>query len=201
MALWYSGVSFELREIVLRNKPQSMLDISPKGTVPVLQLESEGLDSVSFESEKVLDESVDIMQWALSQNDPDGWLNADIEQAEQLIAENDNEFKDWLDRYKYSDRHPEPELFYREKGEQFLQKLNAQLNKTPFLMGENITWVDNAIFPFIRQFAHVDKEWFYSSDYKALQNWLDHFLHSELFLSIMKKYKPWEEGDNPLLIG
>ncbi|MFL0798664.1 MAG: glutathione S-transferase [Cellvibrionaceae bacterium] len=183
MALWYAEIPIELREVVLKNKPAEMIALSPKATVPVLYTGDE----------QVIDESVDIMRWALEKNDPDAWLQISPA-GEALIIENDGDFKQWLDRYKYSDRHPETEEYYREKGVSFIQKLEQALQDSPYLQGQNVTLVDMAIFPFIRQFAHVDKDWFFQADFPKVQAWLNGFLEGDLFKSIMKKYKPWESG-------
>ena len=182
LAIAVSGVDVEHREILLKNKPAAMLEASPKGTVPVLML-SDG---------RVIDESFEIMEWALAINDSENWL-AVSEQAQALIQENDQVFKKHLDQYKYADRFPEhPQSHYRELGEGFLNKLEQRLQNQPFLMGSRFTLADAAIAPFIRQFAHVDRDWFFSSEYKALQAWLNRFLESELFINIMKKHPVWE---------
>lgn len=186
MALVHSGVCFELREVVLKNKPLEMLQVSPKGTVPVLILPNSA----------VLDESLDIMTWALSKNDPDHWMMPAspklIPNLYALIQENDNEFKGCLDRYKYADRYPEHSMVhYRTQGETFLEELEERLQSSPFLFGDYPTLADIAIMPFIRQFAHVDLDWFRQAPYKHLQAWLDTFLQSTLFNSVMKKYPPW----------
>ena len=187
LALTYSGVQLEHREIVLKNKPASMLEASPKGTVPVLVLQDSS----------VIDESLDIMLWALQKSDPDNWLPEEEKYSHQimsLIEENDQVFKKHLDRYKYADRFPEhPQSYYREQGELFLDKLNVKLASQPFLMGNQATLADRAIAPFIRQFAHVDRDWFYQSRYQHLQLWLSQFLESELFQCIMKKWPLWED--------
>jgi glutathione S-transferase len=179
--------SLELREVVLKYKPQAMLEISPKGTVPVLQLPDD----------LIIEESLDIMLWAFKSN-PDKSLQffPEENQAEslELIKQNDGEFKWALDRYKYSDRYDEAESFYREKGEVFLKQLDDRLSKHTFLMGEEAGLVDLAIFPFVRQFAHVNKKWFDDSPYEALKRWLKDWLESPLFVSIMNKYDKWEEG-------
>ncbi len=203
LAIMASGLTVELREIVLKNKPGAMLTTSPKGTVPVLFVESEG---------KVVDESLDIMHWALSQNDPQGLLpredNDDLaqqtlrKQCNQLIQRNDNDFKPCLDRYKYADRHPEfSQQEYRQQGEAFLLELEERLQKQTYLFGEKTTLADIAIMPFIRQFAHVDRNWFAKAPYPNLQRWLNLWLESPLFLSIMQKYQPWQEGDDMTLFG
>ncbi|GFO71256.1 glutathione S-transferase [Bathymodiolus japonicus methanotrophic gill symbiont] len=197
MALQYSGVKVNLREVELKNKPQQLLQYSAKGTVPVLVLTG------GF----IIDESRDIMYWALAKNDPDNWIpRANIEEArnqiDRLLDENDFNFKSWLDRYKYSDRYPEQTAeYYRHQGEQFLASLEFRLSKHRFLMGDNISMADIGIFPFIRQFAFVDKDWFYQSDYPYLHAWLDYFLQSELFNRIMKKYPAWTEVSAPIILG
>jgi glutathione S-transferase len=183
LALAYAGIGVEHREVVLRNKPQHMLEISSKGTVPVLLL-PDG---------KVIDESLEIMFWALQQQDTDYWLDAKIQlDMDVLVQSNDAEFKYYLDRYKYADRYPQfPQVFYRQKAELFLQELENRLRHSQFLCGEQILFADAAVFPFIRQFAAVDKQWFGASRYQALNTWLQQWLASELFVSVMKKYQPW----------
>jgi glutathione S-transferase len=147
LSIAVSGVSVEYREIALRNKPQAMLLISPKGTVPVLQL-ADG---------RVIDQSLDIMLWALALNDPQQWLQGEKslpESAKALIDTNDGPFKFWLDRYKYADRHPEQSAeHYRQQAEEFLQSLERLLEVREYLLGEHLSIADMAIFPFIRQFA------------------------------------------------
>ena len=199
LAIARSGLSVELREVVLKDKPAEMLKASPKGTVPVLVLPA------STEKEgRVIDESRDIMRWALRQNDPDNWLCGDdpglLWQAEALIQENDFVFKQHLDRYKYFERYPDrPQSNYREQCEVTLIKLERLLEQHRYLVGESCSIADIAIFPFIRQFAHVDREWFYRAPYPALQRWLDQHLNAELFLSVMKKYPPWQPGSQVMM--
>lgn len=174
----------ELREVVLKDKPQAMLDISPKATVPVLLLENG----------QVIDESLDIMFWALEQNSElSEQLYPEALQTEikNIIEQNDADFKWALDRYKYSDRFDESEEFYRKKAEVFLNLLNSMLQKQAFLFSDEITLGDLAVFPFVRQLAHVNKTWFYQSEYKQLINWLDGLLESDVFKSIMTKYSKW----------
>ncbi|MDN3448501.1 glutathione S-transferase [Psychrobacter sp. APC 3281] len=187
LGLIFAELPVELREITLKNKPDQMLAISPKGTVPVLQL-SDG---------SVIEESVEIMMWALEKNDPQGLLDEKISsKANALIAQNDNEFKQWLDRYKYADRHPEmTQIEYRQKGEIFLQDLEALLTKNTYLLGNNVTVADIGIMPFVRQFAHVDRDVFYELPYPKLQLWLQHWLEHPLFVQAMTKFQPWQEDD------
>lgn len=189
LAIKVSNVQVELREVLLADKPEEMLACSAKGTVPVLQL-PDG---------RVIDESLDIMHWALEQHDPDNWLTDDIpRQAEidRLITLNDTEFKQHLDHYKYADRFPDHAMsFYRQQGEEFLKLLEEKLNQHAYLTGNTISLADMALLPFIRQFAHVDKTWFYQTPYKKLQAWLEHFLKDEVFLAVMKKYSRWQPGE------
>lgn len=161
LGLIFAELPVELREITLKNKPDQMLAISPKGTVPVLQL-ADGT---------VIEESAEIMMWALEKNDPQGLLDEKTSsEANALIAQNDNEFKHWLDRYKYADRHLEmTQIEYRQKGEVFLQDLEALLTKNTYLLGNSVTVADIGIMPFIRQFAHVDRDVFYELPYPKLQ--------------------------------
>jgi len=187
LSLLFAEVPVELREIVLKNKPSQMLAISPKGTVPVLQL-PEG---------RVIEESREIMIWALGQRDRQGLLDAKIhKQANELLDKNDHEFKHWLDRYKYADRYPEmSQAEYRERGEVFLQMLETLLNKNAYLLGDSTSIADIGIMPFVRQFAHVDREVFYGLPYPKLQKWLQYWLEHPLFKQAMTKFDPWQEGD------
>lgn len=191
LGLLFAELSVELREITLKNKPTQMLAISPKGTVPVLQL----IDGT------VIEESREIMMWALEQDDPQGLLDtAVLSQAEALIAQNDNEFKYWLDRYKYADRHTEmTQTEYRQRGEVFLQVLEARLTKSRYLLGDSVTVADIGIMPFVRQFAHVDRDTFYDLPYPKLQQWLQDWLAHPLFLQAMFKFQPWQEEDEVVI--
>jgi len=196
LALQAASRSVELREVVLKNKPADLLHVSPKATVPVLVL-PDG---------RVIDESRDIMLWALSQHNPQHaphhWLalEADIyDEALSLIDQNDFEFKLNLDAYKYADRYPETAEYYRQQGESFLQQLEQRLTLHRYLMNDQISFADMAIFPFIRQFAHVDIEWFNHNSYENLQQWLDSLLASDSFANVMHKYPAWQPGDTALM--
>ncbi|RTR39606.1 glutathione S-transferase [Shewanella canadensis] len=196
LGIYLSGSQVLLREIVLKHKPQPMLDASPKGTVPVLILQDG----------EVIDESLDIMIWALKRDDPDNLLLIEEphkqEIAKALIDANDYKFKPWLDKYKYADRHPEQrEENYREQGEQFIAKLETLLAKHEQLLGSKPCIADFAIFPFVRQFAHVNKPWFRASPYPNVQRWLSHHLASTTFTHIMKKYPTWLESEEAFLFG
>ena len=193
LAIARAQVRVELREIELRNKPESLLLASPKGTVPVLLLVNS----------EVIDESQDIMFWALRQHDPEHWLEKHwLNQAKQLIQWNDGEFKYYLDRYKYADRYPERSgLEYREQGKLFLTELERRLNQHLYLCGDHFSLADAAILPFIRQFAAVDAAWFETSPYPALKQWLNQFQSSNLFETVMTKYLPWKPDDPVLFFG
>ena len=190
MAIAISGQQVEFREVILRDKPQSMIELSPKGTVPVL----------SLSSGQVIDESLDVIDWALKLNDPDNWLRSNkSEKSSKLIHTNDNEFKHHLDRYKYSKRYNnENPLAHREKCLIFINELEEQLGYSQFLYDDKISALDISILPFIRQFRITDMNWFDSLAKPNIQNWLMKFLESKLFKSIMIKYDKWEKGDEKI---
>lgn len=192
MALHASGVTIELREITLRDKPAAMLAASPKGSVPVLVL-ADG---------SVIDESWDIMLWALHQHDLQNWLGSDdayVTATLALLAVNDGSFKVALDRYKYADRHPEQSHeHYRAQGEVFLQLLESNLQNTRYLLTDRPCIADAAIFPFVRQFAGVAPEWFAQAPYPALRIWLTEILSAPRFAEVMRKYSPWKTQDAPV---
>ena len=170
------------REVDLKNKPSEMLEISPKGTVPVLQFGDGG----------VLEESLDIMKWAFS------IPNFPLEEAE-LITENDTTFKRALDRYKYPGRYPEEAgSDYRRQCEAFLKKIEDQL--VPFLTGTTPKLIDMAVFPFIRQFALVDSVWFEAQTYPHIKSWLDFWITSALFSQVMQEHPLWVSGDEPTVV-
>ncbi|MFQ3171829.1 MAG: glutathione S-transferase [Oleispira sp.] len=195
--LFLPAQSLELREVILRNKPQELLVVSPKATVPVLLAQGGSLaDPI------LVDESRDIMIWALDQAAEvlkTQYLPLHLQlEIEELIDENDGSFKWALDRYKYSDRFEESEEHYRKLGEVFLANLELRLEKTGYLFTPEMSIADISIFPFVRQFAHVDKQWFEQSSYPRLIQWLDILLKSELFASIMEKYKPWKKKEEAI---
>ena len=186
LAIRYAQQTVVLREIVLKDKPPQMVAISPKATVPVLQL-PDG---------RVIDQSIDIAYWALENNDPFSLLpKASVKSfCDALIHECDFEFKPWLDKYKYADRHPEQSAeYYRNNGERFLKNLASILQEQPFLLGATPTLADIAIMPFIRQFSMVDLQWFKSCQYPRVRDWLNDWLESDSFRSIMSKYEKWHE--------
>ena len=190
MVLLHSKIQCEIREIKLSNKPKEMLAISPKGTVPVLILENGD----------ILDESLDVMLWAIEQGNLRNLFNSGKKEILDLIKINDGEFKDAIDRYKYSSLYPEkPMIEYRKMCELFLEKIESYLEKNKFIFGKNISLADLAIFPFIRQFCRVDIDWFNSSLFKKIKEWTLFFEGSENFIDIMRKIKPWTTGDKPTL--
>jgi len=190
LAIALSGVKVELREVVLRDKPPSLLSFSPKGTVPVLVL-SDG---------QVIDQSLDVLLWALGQHDPDGWMDIDTTELNRLVEWNDGDFKRNLDGYKYPERYPDSDKTAEEcrsDAESWLVELNSRLSNTENLLSDRPTAADIAIMPFMRQFANTDPEWFASSPYPDLRRWLSSWIESTLFIGIMKKYPQWHAGEAP----
>jgi len=188
LALTACNLQCELIEIKLASKPKQMLALSPKGTVPVLHFKESG---------KVLEESLDIMVWALGQNPEQNWLpHNKLKQNEifKMIELNDHHFKPWLDKYKYASRFPEqsPE-YYFQQASVYLKQLESSLHASKCLGGEGYNLADMAILPFIRQFAFVNRELFYQA-FPTLARWLDDFLACELFKKVMVKYPVWQEG-------
>ena len=184
IALQYAGVQLEYREIELRNKPQSMLQLSPKGTVPVLYV-----DGI------VLDQSLDIMRWALKVSDPDGWNRLDENIAKTWIEKNDELFKGLLDQYKYPNRYPQLNQaeVLGDAMALMLEPMESALGSSQYLLGYRMTWVDVAIFPFIRQFSMVDQQRFEQLPIPHIQKWLRRQIESRLFLSVMDKHPTWRD--------
>lgn len=188
LALAVSGQPCRLREVVLRDKPQAMLMASPKGTVPVL-VDTDG---------RVIDESLDIMLWALRQNDPQRWLqpeNESLSGALELVADCDRTFKFHLDRYKYPQRYEglDPDEHWHA-GIDWLVGLELRLGNAAGLSADRFTLSDAAIAPFVRQFARADLARFEGQNLPGVQRWLNAFLASDLFTGVMHKYAPWQEG-------
>lgn len=190
IAISYSKISYEHREILLSNRPESLYNISSKGTVPVLKLNGES----------IIDESLDIMKWALSKNDPDSLYKNNIRLQDSLIQINDNIFKKQLDKYKYHTRHIE--LTYKEHQKNIssiLSEYDKTLGSQKYLIDNNISLADIAIFPFVRQCAYVDLLWF-KAHYLLLNKWLENFKNSNLFERVMIKYPLWKEGHNGVMV-
>lgn len=188
MALKYADIEVELREVDLNDYPQQAMAISPKATVPVLQLPDGS----------IIDESWEILKWALAQNDPDNWRGINGEHdldAEILIETNDFSFKEDLDSYKYADRYPEhSEKHYRQACEVFIEELEEMLAEHRYLLGDQLSLADIGVFPFIRQFSLVDKEWFDTAPYPKVRQWLNSLIDTELFQQVFQKHETWREG-------
>jgi len=189
LALQAAAQTVEHREIALKNKPADMLRVSPKGTVPVLVL-ADGA---------VLEQSLDIMRWALERHDPHAWLEGDgasRQDAWDLVAQNDGEFKFHLDRYKYPHRYSLADgLAHRELARGFLNHVQDRLARHAFLAGARFGLADAAIAPFVRQFAHTDPVWFAAQAWSNLAQWLQDFEASAAFAQVMQKQPVWP-GDS-----
>ncbi|MEP1932559.1 MAG: glutathione S-transferase [Paracoccaceae bacterium] len=184
LALLSSGVGVDLREIVLRDKPVAFLEASDSATVPCL-----------VHADGTIDESLDIMKWSLSQNDPDGWLDMPPE-GWDWITRADGPFKEALDRTKYQTRYPDSNaVAQREFAAAFLRDLDTQIHAWMF---DRPSIADFAILPFVRQFAFIDKNWFDAQSWSNLQAWLDNFLGSARFEAIMLKYSKWKPGESSI---
>lgn len=188
LALAVAGLRYEVREVSLKAKPPQMLAISPKGTVPVLLL-PDG---------QVLEESRDIMLYALALQDPEHWLEGWGPEQKALVDRNDGPFKAFLDQYKYPQRYQIPMEMAREQGLEILMDLEARLANSAFLVRESATLVDICLFPFVRQFAAVDSVWFQQVPLERLRNWLAFFSDGPLFARIMTKFPVWESGQPPI---
>lgn len=186
LAIASAGLAVDLREIVLRDKAPEFLEVSHSATVPCLVTEGQ-----------VIDESYDIMLWALRENDPEGLLGMP-EAGHALIATTDGPFKTALDRYKYHTRYENCDReVERAKASAHLGALDEQLAGKDWLFGDRATLADFAILPFIRQFANTDRAWFDAQNWPNLQRWLERFITSDRFQAIMGKYPKWEAGDAP----
>jgi len=196
--LAFLGCEVVLREVDLKSKPSALLALGGRTTVPQM-LDDQG---------NRYPESLDVMFWAIKQTIRKDqaerlWPNSAVQQKKinAWIACNDNRFKYWLDRYKYADRYPEKtELEYRQNAEVFIKRLNKRLGKCRYLLGDDMSLADIAIFPFIRQFSNVDKSWFEISEYDNLKLWLDSFIKEDFFTDIiMKKLPSWQNGQEDVL--
>ena len=191
-AIRSSKIIVEIREIKLQEKPLEFLKLSPKGTVPVL-ITNSGV---------VLEESLDIIYWALNKNDPHKWLaKGKLENQEiiKLLDDLENKFKPNLDKYKYPSRFSGvDQFFHRDKNLCFLKKLNCYLENNKSLNCEHLSLLDYAIFPFVRQFRNVDQDWFDKLNFIFLNKWINQIIDSKDFSSIMKKFKKWEPNDVPI---
>ena len=187
LAMYYSKINYEHREISLKNRPRELYNISPKGTVPVLVLQTG----------RVIDESFEIMKWAISVNDPKKWFNNSKEKQLDAILVNDSHFKKWLDKYKYHVRYPDNEKsFYRSECEKTLDNYEKKLECSDYLFGNQISLGDIALLPFIRQFANVDINRF-NGIFVNLSKWLEKLVQLDIFNNMMKKFDDWENGNEP----
>lgn len=191
MALAVAGLRHEVREVSLKAKPAELLLVSPKATVPVLVL-PDG---------QVIEESRDIMHYALGRNDPEHWLVDWGPEHEALVGRNDGPFKIYLDQYKYPHRFDGPMEGARELGLEILLDLEGRLAASPFLVHERPTMLDICLFPFVRQFSAVDPDWFQHMALERLRAWLAFFLDGALFAQIMTKYALWQAGHDPVYGG
>ncbi len=191
MALYAAGISVELREVALKAKPAAMRAVSPKATVPVLVTPAA----------EILEESLDIMAWALEANDPNNWLAPDHADMRALIDHVDGPFKHHLDRYKYATRYDDADAEqHRDSGLAILTTQIAQrLIASPHLFGIQPSLADIAIFPFVRQFRIADPNWFDALDTPQLHSWLSGHMQSPLFTAIMGKHEPWRPGEEPVV--
>lgn len=198
LAIAASGQRVELREVVLRDKPPELLAASPKGTVPVL-VDTDG---------RVLDQSLDIMRWALAENDPEQWLTPERGSLEEMLAliarfdDNNSGFKFHLDRYKYASRYAADDgkaadaQTHRAAASAYLDELEVRLTATVFLFGARPALADMAIAPFVRQFTIADPAWFEAQPWPRLRVWLAALLNSTLWDGVMQKYPPWRAGES-----
>jgi len=189
LAIASSGQAVELREILLRDKALEFQQVSPSATVPCLK-----------NGEAVLDESLDIMLWALRRNDPLGWLDMP-EAGHELIAQADGPFKHALDRTKYASRYADDPEIARGNAHEFLHEMNKQIGDKDWLFSDRASLADMTILPFVRQFAFIDKARFDAEDWPNLSRWLEAFLASDIFAKVMPKFATWKAGDAPIVFG
>jgi len=211
MGILLADQCVRLRAIVLKNKPKEMLKVSPKGTVPVLVIENEStfnnaLEENGIKDYKVIEESLDVMLWALTKNDPRNLLlnHQPTMLAEMLsfISHFDCEFKSNLEKYKSAKRyHDDDKLSHREACIKDISQLEQKLSQHQYLMGDQLSLVDYAILPFIRQFTRVERKWYLSSPYPKLQLWLKSHIESPLYSKVMAKHPLWSENNEDVIFG
>jgi glutathione S-transferase len=198
IAIFKSKKAVELRDVKLDNKPQAMLIASPKGTVPILVLSPK----------EIIDESLDVMLWSLGKSDPNNLLgnhpdgSSELPKILSFVNKYDQEFKGCIERYKCAKRYHEPNLVEcREACEAYIQDLELRLSEHEYVMGTNESLADIAIFPFIRQFAKVERQWYVQAPYPNLKRWLNKYLQSAMFNKVMAQFPIWEEGNEPVSFG
>ena len=187
MALILASKKCELREILLKNKPEEMLKISSKGTVPVLQFQ-----------DRVLDESLDIISWAMESDAPSVHIYSEAEEllSLKLIQLFDSNFKHHLDRYKYSSRYDVDPKEHQQECKTILENLEAEINLSPWIFGKQISLLDISILPFIRQCKIANPNWFFAQNFPKLIDLLNYFENSKLFDQAMQKYELWDPMKN-----
>ena len=193
-----------VRAVNLNNKPDEMLTVSPKGTVPILVIEV--VREESSDDLMILDESLDIMLWALHQNDPQDLLYAEqpnaLPEILELIQKNDVNFVSVLEKYKHASRYYDfTQLYYRRQCEVFIAELEQTLQTQDYFFGPSASLADYALLPFIRQFARVDRQWYLQSPYPKLRDWLNRQLQQPLFTKAMTKYPLWTDGQQTFVLG
>lgn len=206
LGILLAGQTVLIRAVVTKNKPAEMLAVSPKGTVPVLIIAHHECAEDQYGNATIIDESIEIMLWALKLNDPQNLLRAEdsrkLDTMLELIWRNDNVFKPKLEVYKLAKRfHKESELRDRQNCEQFVAELEETLNSGPYLMGDHPSLTDYALLPFVRQFARVDRQWYVQSPYPKLRDWLNRHLQMPLFTKAMAKYPLWLDSHQAFLLG
>jgi glutathione S-transferase len=195
-----------IRAVVTKNKPAEMLAISPKGTVPILIIDHAECVEHRHYKTTVIDESIEIMLWALKLNDPQNLLqtgdSSKLDAMLELIRRNDKEFKPNLEVYKLAKRfHKESEVRDRESCEEFVTELERKLETGHYLMGDQASLADYALLPFVRQFARVDRKWYLQSPYPKLRDWLNRHLQTPLYTKAMAKYPLWLDSHETFLLG
>jgi len=202
MGLLMAQQQVMLRAVTTKNKPEEMLAVSPKGTIPVLVLHNSSSDQESI----VIDESLDIMIWALQQNDPEDLLHkdkpSDFPAMVDLIQRNDKEFKPQLEIYKKAKRfHLDTEIKERQKCEVFITELEQRLSSGYFIGQKEPSLIDYALLPFVRQFSRVNRPWFIQAPYPNLRTWLNGHLQSRLYAKAMAKFPLWLDSHEECLFG
>jgi len=200
VAIYYAKQKVALRDLVLSNKPAEMLAVSPKGTVPVLVLDNE------LAQPKVIDESLDVMLWALGQSDPDDFLHCEsphlLAEMLSLISQFDNEFKKCFDKYQCAKRYHEDSLENdRAACEKYILALEERLQRNDFLMSNKASLADIALLPFIRKFSKVERQWYLQSPYPKLRTWLNNYLQSRMFSKVMSQYPLWLDNKDLVIFG
>ncbi len=187
MALILASKKCELREILLKNKPEEMLEISTKGTVPVLQFQ-----------DRVLDESLDIISWAMESNNSNLHIYSEAEEifSLELLRLFDTKFKYHLDRYKYSSRYDAEPQEHQQECRVILEALEVEIDPNPWIFGSTVSLLDISILPFIRQCKIANPDWFHTQKFNKVITLLNYFEKDDLFMQAMQKYDLWDPVKN-----